>query len=240
MGRVRGEAGVTPVGRSRDSFGKLRGEIVVCRLCPRLVAWREKVAREKVARFRDREYWGRPLPGFGDPAARLLVVGLAPAAHGGNRTGRVFTGDKSGDWLFRALHRAGFANQPASTSIDDGLELRSAWVTAAVKCAPPGNKPTPRETSSCRPYMEREVRLLRRLRVAVALGRFAFDACLQVLGQGELPRPKPVFAHGAVHGLPDGIQVVCSYHPSQRNTSTGLLKEGAFDAVFTTARRLMG
>lgn len=226
-------------GERRDSFAKLRGEIVGCRLCPRLVAWREEVAREKVARFRDWEYWGRALPGFGDPAATLLVVGLAPAAHGGNRTGRVFTGDKSGDWLFRALHRAGFANQPTSTHRGDGLELRSVWVTAAVKCAPPANKPTRDETANCQAYFEREVRLLRHLRVAVALGKFAFDACLQVLGQGRIPRPRPVFAHGAVHGLPSGFQIVCSYHPSQRNTSTGLLREDAFDAVFATARRLL-
>jgi uracil-DNA glycosylase family 4 len=217
-----------------DSFDKLRDDVVNCRKCPRLVSWREKVAREKRAAFRDWTYWGRPVPGFGDALAGLMVVGLAPAAHGGNRTGRVFTGDRSGDWLFRALHRAGYANQPTSASRDDGLRLDRAYVAAAVRCAPPENKPTPQERDNCNPYLQRELRLLESLRVIVPLGRFAYDALALALGL----RHRPAFGHGVEWPLPDGRVVLCSYHPSQRNTFTSLLTEEAFDAVFYRARAI--
>lgn len=182
-------------------------------------------------------YWGRPVPGFGDPAARLLIVGLAPAAHGGNRTGRVFTGDRSGDWLFRALHRAGFANQPTSQSRDDGLRLTDAYVAAAVRCAPPGNRPTPQEFARCLPYLEDEVRLLTRLRVVVGLGATATDQFLRAWRATghDLPRPKPPFAHAVAHDL-GTITLITSYHPSQRNTQTGLLTEAMFDRVFRLAK----
>jgi uracil-DNA glycosylase family 4 len=211
--------------------------VVRCRACPRLVAHRERVARERVARFRDWTYWGRPLPGFGDPDAGLLVVGLAPAAHGGNRTGRIFTGDESGSWLFRALHAAGFANQPTSVSRDDGLRLRNAYVTAAARCAPPGNRPTPVEIARCRPYLVEELVRLERLRVVVALGKIAHDAFLAALAaRGEVvPRPRPRFAHGAEHRLPNGLLLLCSYHPSQQNTFTGRLTRAMLDAVFARA-----
>jgi uracil-DNA glycosylase family 4 len=198
------------------------------------VAWREKVAAEKRAAYRDWDYWGRPVPGFGDPDAELLVVGLAPAAHGGNRTGRVFTGDRSGDWLYRALYRAGYANQPNSDHRDDGLRLTGAYVTAAVRCAPPGNKPTPGERDACLPYLEREMGLLENARVIVALGGFAYDAVLMVTGS----QPGPRFGHGVEVSLPEGRTVLCSYHPSQQNTFTGRLTEGMFDAVFRRARQL--
>ncbi|MFN2609156.1 MAG: uracil-DNA glycosylase [Acidimicrobiales bacterium] len=219
-----------------DTLDRLEGEVVACRACPRLVAWREQVAREKRASFRGEEYWGRPIPGFGDPGARLLVVGLAPAAHGGNRTGRVFTGDRSGDWVFRALWRAGYANQPTSVHAGDGLRLRDAWVAAAVRCAPPANKPTPAERDTCLPYLGRELALLARVSVIVALGKFAADAMCVLLGV----RPRPRFAHLAEHPLGDGRTLLCSYHPSQQNTFTGTLTEPAFDAVFTRARELCG
>jgi uracil-DNA glycosylase family 4 len=201
------------------------------------VTWREQVAAEKRAGFRDEEYWGRPVPGFGDPAARLLVVGLAPAAHGGNRTGRVFTGDRSGDWLYRALWRAGFANQPTSVHADDGLRLTDAYVAAAVRCAPPANRPTPTERDRCLPYLARELQLLTDLRAVVVLGQFAHDAACRLLGL----RPRPAFGHGAEHPLPPpgGPTLLCSYHPSQQNTFTGKLTEAAFDAVFARARELV-
>ena len=214
----------------------LQAEVVACRRCPRLVAWRETVAREKRAAFRDWEYWGKPVPGFGDPEARLLVVGLAPAAHGGNRTGRIFTGDRSGDWLFRALWKAGFANQPVSRSRDDGLRLRDAYVTAAVRCAPPQNRPTSEERANCLPYLVREWELLDRVRVVVALGSFAAAAVADVAGA----RPRPRFAHGAEYLLPGGRTLLCSFHPSQQNTFTGRLTEEMFDAVFARARELLG
>jgi uracil-DNA glycosylase len=217
-----------------DSLQRLHDEIVGCRACPRLVSWREEVARTKRAAFADEEYWARPLPGFGDPGATLLVVGLAPAAHGGNRTGRVFTGDRSADWLFRALHRAGYANQPTSTSVDDGLRLRGAWVNAAVRCAPPANRPTPEERDTCAPYLAREWALLDRVRVVVPLGGFAYQAVARLAGL----RPRPRFGHGVEVGLPGGRTVVCSYHPSQQNTFTGTLTEEMFDAVFSRARDL--
>jgi uracil-DNA glycosylase family 4 len=218
-----------------DSLLRLEADIVGCRACPRLVAWRELVAVEKRASFAGDEYWGRPVPGFGDPAARLLVVGLAPAAHGANRTGRVFTGDRSGDWLYRALHRAGYANQPASVWRDDGLELTDAWVAAAVRCAPPANKPTPAERDACAPFFHREWALLDRVQVVVALGSFAYQALAALTGL----RSRPRFGHGAEVALPDGRTLICSYHPSQQNTFTGVLTEPMLDAVFTRARALI-
>ena len=218
-----------------DSLAQVTDEVVTCRACPRLVAWRELVAAEKRASFRDEVYWGRPVPGFGDPDAGLAVVGLAPAAHGGNRTGRVFTGDRSGDWVFRAMWRAGFANQPTSVSADDGLRLTGAWVAAVVRCAPPANKPTPDERDRCVPYLARELALLPRVRVLVALGQFAYDAVCRLLAV----RPRPRFGHGVEVALPDGRTLLCSYHPSQQNTFTGTLTEPAFDAVFERARALV-
>ncbi len=190
----------------------------------------------KRASYAGEAYWGRPVPGFGDPVATLLVVGLAPAAHGGNRTGRVFTGDRSGDWVFAALHRAGYANQPTSTSAGDGLRLVGAYVAAAVRCAPPANKPTPAERDACLPYLAREMEALDSVRVVVVLGRFAYDVVTGLLGV----RPRPRFGHGAELGLADGRTVICSYHPSQQNTFTGTLTAEMFDSVFTRARRLTG
>ncbi len=218
-----------------DSLEKVETDVVGCRACPRLVAWREQVATGKRAAFSHESYWGRPVPGFGDPRARLALVGLAPAAHGGNRTGRVFTGDRSGDWVFRALWRAGFANQPTSETVDDGLRLTDAWVSAAVRCAPPANRPTPAERDTCLPYLGRELALLSDLAVVVVLGHFAHDAVAKLL---EL-RPRPRFAHLAEYPLPDGRTLLCSYHPSQQNTFTGTLTEAAFDAVFTRARDMI-
>jgi uracil-DNA glycosylase family 4 len=217
-----------------DSLARVREDVVNCFKCPRLVAWREEVAATKRASFRDEEYWGRPVPGFGDPEARLLIVGLAPAAHGGNRTGRIFTGDRSGDWLFAALHRAGFANQPTSTHRDDGLQLAGAYVAAVVRCAPPGNRPLPDERANCLPYLEREMALLTQLRVMVCLGAYALEGLSLALGL----RPRPKFGHGAEHRLPDSRTVLCSFHPSQQNTFTGKLTEPMLDAVFTRAREL--
>jgi uracil-DNA glycosylase len=218
-----------------DSLQRLHDEIVDCRACPRLVAWREEVAVTKRASFADQDYWARPLPGFGDPAAHLLVVGLAPAAHGGNRTGRVFTGDRSADWLFRALHRAGYANQPTSEHRDDGLRLEGAWVNAAVRCAPPANKPTPAERDTCLPYLVREWALLDQVRVVVVLGAFAYQVVAGLVGL----RPRPKFGHGVEVALPDGRTLICSYHPSQQNTFTGVLTESMFDAVFARSRELV-
>ncbi len=213
----------------------LATEVCACRACPRLVAWRELVAQEKRAAFADQEYWGRPVPSLGDPAARLLVVGLAPAAHGGNRTGRMFTGDRSGDWLFAALHRAGYANQPASVAIGDGLSLRGAYVTAVVRCAPPANKPTVIERDTCLAYLEREMALLPGVRVIVVLGAFAYAAVCRLLGV----RPRPRFGH--LTEVPAGERtIVCSYHPSQQNTFPGTLTRDMFDAVFDRARALNG
>ena len=223
---------------SAGSVPALAREIARCRRCARLVAYRERIAREKRRAFRDWDYWGRPVPGFGDPAARLLVVGLAPAAHGGNRTGRVFTGDRSGDWLYAALHRFGFANQPQSTHRDDGLRLADAYVTAAVRCAPPDNKPLPEEFEACRPFLGREITLLGGVEVVLALGRVAFDAYLATRAVLALPLPSPRarFAHGAAVALGD-VTLLASYHPSQRNTQTGFLTEAMFHAVFAAARR---
>lgn len=217
----------------------LAADIVGCRACPRLVAWREQVAREKRAAFRDEEYWGRPVPGFGDPRARVLLLGLAPAAHGGNRTGRVFTGDRSGDWLFAALYRGGFANVPVSVRPGDGLRLRDAYVAAAVRCAPPGNRPTPAERDRCQPFLIRELEALRRLRVAVVLGGFAYEALWRALATGgdDLPRPRPRFAHGLEVVTPR-LAILGCYHPSQQNTFTGRLTEGMLDEILARARAL--
>jgi len=224
-----------------EGLGRFEERLTRCRLCPRLVEHRERVAREKVARFREWTYWGRPVPGFGDPRARLLVVGLAPAAHGGNRTGRIFTGDESGNWLYAALCRAGFANQASSMHRDDGLRLRDAFVSAVARCAPPANRPTPLEIATCRRYLVGELGLLTRLRVVVALGRVAHDGFLAAeRGRGELvPRPAPSFAHGVEHRLPSGIVLLSSYHPSQQNTFTGRLTQTMLDRVFSRAHALL-
>jgi uracil-DNA glycosylase family 4 len=223
----------------------LEARVVECRRCPRLVAWREGVAREKRAAFAEEDYWARPVPGFGDPAARVLILGLAPAAHGGNRTGRVFTGDRSGDFLFAALHRTGFANQPTSRHAGDGLALRDLWITAAVRCAPPANRPAPSERDTCLPYAAEEVNLLGGVRVVVCLGAFAWDAALRLRrlvagGDGAPPpRPKPRFGHGAE--WPEGpLPLLGCFHPSQQNTFTGRLTPEMLDAVLLRARELAG
>jgi uracil-DNA glycosylase family 4 len=228
---------VTP--DDRAALAALEQEIVSCRACPRLVAWREEVARVKRASFADETYWGRPLPGFGDPAASVVILGLAPAAHGGNRTGRVFTGDRSGDWLFAALHRAGYANQPTSRALDDGLALDDCWVLAAVRCAPPANKPTPAERDTCMPYAVRELELLHSARVIVCLGAFAWDAALRILAAlgHERLRPRPRFGHGA-EAVSGRFRLLGCFHPSQQNTFTGRLTEEMLDAVMTRAREL--
>ena len=225
-----------PESASAEDLDRLATEVSGCRRCPRLVAWREQVAREKRAAFRDQAYWGRPVPGFGDPAARLLVLGLAPAAHGGNRTGRIFTGDRSGDWLFASLYRTGFANQPTSVSRDDGLVLTGCYITAPVKCAPPGNQPLPSERDTCAPWLTAELALLE-VRVVVALGAFAWDQVLHHLGP---VRPKPRFGHGAEAPLPGDRVLLGSYHVSQQNTSTRRLTEPMLDGVFRRARELLG
>ncbi len=221
----------------------LTAEIVQCRACPRLVAWREDVAREKRAAYRSEEYWGRPVPGFGDPAARLLLVGLAPAPHGGNRTGRVFTGDRSGDFLFASLHRTGFANQSESVRAGDGLELTDAYVAAAVRCAPPANKPTPEERDTCMPFLIRELQLLTQVRVIVVLGAFGYEATWTTLRAAalpgvELPARRPRFAHGLQVGC-GLVTVVGAFHPSQQNTFTGKLTPAMLDGVFVRARQLI-
>ena len=214
-----------------SSLTVLHDEIVGCRACPRLVAWREQIARDKRAAFRDEDYWGRAVPGFGDPRARVLVLGLAPAAHGANRTGRVFTGDRSGDWLYRAMYRAGLANQPTATSRDDGLVLTDAWVTAAVKCAPPENKPTTAERDACRPFLVEELALLDRVAVVVCLGAFGFDAATRHYDV----RPRPRFGHGVEVQVEGGPTLLGSFHPSQQNTFTGRLTEPMLDEVFSRA-----
>ena len=213
------------------TLAQLRRRVIDCRACPRLVEWREQVSIDKRASYRDEEYWGRPIPGFGDPKASIIVLGLAPAAHGANRTGRVFTGDRSGDWLFRAMHKAGLANQALSLSRSDGLELDNAWVTAAVKCAPPGNKPETSERDSCRPFLQRELALLRHAKVVVCLGGFAYEAACSEFGV----RPRPKFGHLVEASTDSGLTLLCSFHPSQQNTFTGRLTEPMLDAVFTRA-----
>jgi uracil-DNA glycosylase len=217
-----------------DALSELEQRVTECRQCPRLVAWREEVALVKRAAFRDEEYWGRPVPSFGDPAARIVVLGLAPAAHGGNRTGRIFTGDRSGDWLFASLWRVGLANQPESRSRDDGLKLTNCWITAAVRCAPPANKPTPQERDTCASWLHRELELIPNVRVIVCLGAFAWDAALRLLGN---PRPRPKFGHGTETRIGD-LVLLGSYHVSQQNTFTGKLTEPMLDAVFNRAIEL--
>lgn len=219
-----------------EPLALLAHDVGECRACPRLVAWREQVATDKRAAYRDWDYWGRGVPGFGDPAARVLVLGLAPAAHGANRTGRVFTGDRSGDWLFRAMHRAGLADRPTSVHADDGLTLTGAWVTAAVKCAPPANKPNPDERAACRPFLERELAALADVRVIVCLGAFGYEVACAELGV----RPRPRFAHGLEVPLADGRGLICSFHPSQQNTFTGRLTEPMLDEVFHRAVAIAG
>lgn len=215
----------------------LEAEITSCRACPRLVAWREQVALTKRAAYANEEYWGRPVPGFGDPEARIIIVGLAPGAHGANRTGRVFTGDRSGDWLYRALFEAGLASQPISQRPGDGLVLRDAWVTAAVRCVPPDNKPLTRERIQCEPFIVRELSLLHQRRVVVALGAFAHAAALRVLSQlnTEIPRPRPKFGHGTEVVLGDGTVLIDSFHPSQQNTFTGRLTQPMLADIFDRA-----
>lgn len=214
----------------------LNEEIINCAACPRLVEWREKVASEKVRRFRDQQYWGKPVPGFGDPQARLLIIGLAPAAHGGNRTGRVFTGDRSGDWLYRALYRAGFANQPESTDRMDSLALRDCYISAVIRCAPPDNKPAPDEVQRCRGFLLVEKELLEKIRVVVALGAIAFKTALEVF---ESPSKKPKFGHGVEHPIGERITLIGSFHPSQKNTFTGRLTEPMLDQIFKRAASLI-
>lgn len=221
---------------SSCAFAELRSDVTACAACPRLVAWREQVAAEKRASYRDDSYWGRPISGFGDPDAAIVVLGLAPAAHGANRTGRMFTGDRSGDWLFRAMHRAGLANQASSVRADDGLELVNAWVTAAVKCAPPANKPETSERDNCRPFLRREFALLTKAEVVVCLGAFAYEAACSEFGV----RPRPKFGHLVETPAPDGLTLLCSFHPSQQNTFTGRLTEAMLDAAFARAVALAG
>ena len=229
-------------GRLR-SLAQVNAAIVACEKCPRLRQYCAAVAREKRRAFREETYWGKPVPGFGDPQAHLLIVGLAPAAHGGNRTGRMFTGDRSGDFLYAALHRAGFANQPVAVSRDDGLQLIDVYIAASGRCAPPDNKPTREELDNCRPYLIEELRLLKNARVIVALGKIAFDNALLALAAladrgAELPKPRPAFGHEAIYQV-DRYTLIGSYHPSQRNTQTGLLTPPMFDRVFHRARRLI-
>jgi uracil-DNA glycosylase family 4 len=230
---------------------RIQEQVISCRRCPRLVEWREKVAREKRAAYADESYWGRPVPAFGDPRARLLIVGLAPAAHGANRTGRMFTGDRSGDWLFRALHRAGFASQPEAEHREDGLELRDAFLTATIRCAPPANRPRPAERKACRPYLEEEIRTLATASVVVALGGYAWAHLLRILADDgwPVPSPRPAFGHGVEVDLApppqagretDPVTLLASYHPSQQNTFTGTLTEEMFDAVWARAATLLG
>jgi uracil-DNA glycosylase len=225
--------------RPRAALAELEREVVGCRRCPRLVEWRERVAEEKRAAFRDEEYWGRPIPGFGDPGARLLLLGLAPAAHGANRTGRIFTGDRSGDFLFAGLHRAGYANQPTSVSRDDGLALTDAWITAAVRCAPPANQPLPSERDACREWLLAEIGLLPRARVVLCLGGIAWAAGIRLRAAMEdpVPRPQPKFGHGA-ECAGERLTLLGCFHPSQQNTFTGVLVPSMLDDVLARAREL--
>jgi uracil-DNA glycosylase family 4 len=229
----------TGSGARGQTLASLAEEIHSCTLCPRLVAWRQARAADPPLRYRGEAYWARPVSGFGDPDASLAIVGLAPAAHGANRTGRMFTGDRSGDWLYAALHRAGYASQPESVDREDGLRLRGAYVTATVRCAPPANRPTPEERDNCLPYLVRELILLERCRTIVALGAFAWDGTLRALRAlgVEPPRPRPRFGHGAEAEIGDW-QLLGSYHPSQQNTFTGRLTEEMLDAIFSRAAAL--
>ncbi|MFZ1753925.1 MAG: uracil-DNA glycosylase [Caldilineaceae bacterium] len=222
-----------------DSLPLLHADVTACHACPRLVAWREEVAAVKRRAWRDWDYWGKPVPGFGDPSARLLLVGMAPGAHGANRTGRVFTGDASGDFLYPALHRAGFANQPDSTDLADGLELLDCYITSVARCVPPQNKPVAAEIAACRPFLERELALLPNVQVVIPFGRIAFDGFLRALREKGHNIPRLAFGHGLLHPLPDGLpSLLCSYHPSQQNTRTGRLTAAMLDAVLEQARAL--
>jgi uracil-DNA glycosylase family 4 len=238
---MRGTVRCMAVARTDEALARLAREVHSCTRCPRLVAWREAAAAEPPRRYRGDRYWARPLAGFGDPGAGVLVVGLAPAAHGGNRTGRIFTGDRSGDWLFASMHRTGFASQPTSVHRDDGLRLNGAYISAVVRCPPPANRPTPAERDNCLPYLVRELELLEDARVLVALGAFAWDGALRGLGAYgvEVPRPRPRFGHASEATVGDRVLLGC-YHPSQQNTFTGKLTEPMIDAVFSRARELAG
>jgi uracil-DNA glycosylase len=229
------------MGSEKTALLRLQDTIIQCLKCPRLVTYRQEVARHKVRRFRSASYWGLPVPSFGDPLARLLVIGLAPAAHGGNRTGRAFTGDQSGAWLYEALYSHGFANQPNSTHCDDGLTLHDCYITQVLHCAPPANKPIRQEIEACQPYMLTELQLLTNLRVCVALGRIAFDACLRVYRQLgiSLPSPLPCFGHGLLYNIQSNLTLIASYHPSQQNTYTGRLTRPMFHRIFTMAREVL-
>ena len=226
---------------SYTDLSQLQQKIVRCNRCPRLVEWRKRVAQEKVARFEKWKYWGKPVPSFGDPHAHLLIVGLAPAAHGGNRTGRMFTGDRSGDWLYRALHKFGFANQPASISKDDGLELVDCYITASARCAPPQNKLLPEELKNCRPFLLNELKLLSNVRVIIALGKLAFDTVYDAFRELEITsmQKRPLFGHGKEYALNEHQTLIASFHPSQQNTFTGKLTEKMFDEIFKRARWLL-
>ena len=226
---------------TQTQLQELHEEVIACTRCPRLVEWRERVARERVRRFADQVYWGKAIPGFGDPAARLLILGLAPAAHGANRTGRMFTGDRSGDWLYRSLYKFGFASQSKSTAQDDGLVLTDCYITAALHCAPPQNKPTAEEKNNCLPYLIQEIQILQNVQTIVVLGKIAFDTAVRILRQlNKLDREAKLnFSHGGEFCLPDGLTLLASFHPSQQNTFTGRLTEPMFDAVFERARQLI-
>jgi uracil-DNA glycosylase family 4 len=225
----------------KTELSVINEEVVRCRICPRLVEHREDIALRKVKRFADQTYWGRPVPSFGDPKAQLMIVGLAPAAHGANRTGRMFTGDRSGDWLFEAIHKFGFANQPTSLAGDDGLELSNTYITAVVRCAPPANKPNRTEIEACQGYLKHELEALRELRVVLALGKIAFDGFLAAwAGSGwQVPKPKPKFGHRVTYALSDDLCLLASYHPSQQNTFTGRLTREMFNAVFSDVRKIL-
>jgi uracil-DNA glycosylase family 4 len=225
-----------------NALDDLQRAVTNCRLCPRLVRWREASARKPPRRYLGMDYWARPLPGFGDPKARLVIVGLAPAAHGGNRTGRMFTGDRSGDWLYGALHAAGFANQANSEHRDDGLKLSDCYITAAVHCAPPANKPALVEFQRCRPFLVQELKLFGQARVVIVLGKIAFDSFLAAYQEngGVVPKPRPKFGHGISVLLPDNVRLICSYHPSQQNTFTGKLTRPMFQSIFDQARAALG
>ncbi len=220
---------------------RLNQTIIKCQKCPRLVRWREQASKTPPRRYQGMSYWAKPLPAFGDPDARLLIVGLAPAAHGGNRTGRMFTGDRSGDWLYGTLHAFGFSNQPNSDHLNDGLKLKDCYITAAVHCAPPANKPAKEEFENCRPYLVQELKLLKYVRVVVALGKIAFDSFLKAYQEdgGIIPRPRPQFRHGGSIQLKNGLTLLSSYHPSQQNTFTGKLTRKMFHAVFKRARNTL-
>jgi len=220
---------------------KLQRRIVHCRLCPRLVQWREHIAKEKTRRFENWRYWGKPSPGFGDPDAQVLLIGLAPAAHGGNRTGRMFTGDRSGDWLYRALHKSGFANQPTSISRDDGLRLKNCYITATCRCAPPQNKLLPAEIFNCRPFLIQEIEMLRNVKVIVGLGKIGFDSAVSALRNiGVRTESSNLrFSHGAEYSITKKLTLLASFHPSQQNTFTGRLTEPMFDAIFRRTRSLL-